>query len=134
MSDEPQMPGLDALLSQAMEMQQEVMAAQAEAAEQQVTGAAGGGAVEIVVTGAMEFRDVRISPAAVDPDDVELLEDLVLAALRDAIEQVNALQAQSLGSFGDLLGGSSIGDLLADPGSAVGELGEADPGTTEGAG
>jgi nucleoid-associated protein EbfC len=131
MSDEPQMPGLDALLSQAMEMQQQVMAAQAEAAEQEVMGVAGGGAVEVVVTGAMEFRDVRISPAAVDPDDVELLEDLVLAALRDAIERVNALQAQSLGGFGDLLGGSSISDLLADPGSAPGELGEADPGTAE---
>jgi nucleoid-associated protein EbfC len=131
MSDEPQMPGLDALLSQAMEMQQQVMAAQAEAAEQEVSGVAGGGAVEIVVTGAMEFRDVRISPAAVDPDDVELLEDLVLAALRDAAERVNGLQAQSLGGFGDLLGGSSISDLLGEPGSAVGELGEADPGTAE---
>jgi nucleoid-associated protein EbfC len=104
--------GLDGLLSQAMEMQQQVIAAQARAAEETVEGQAGGGAVRVAVTGAMEFRSVQISPGAVDPDDVEMLQDLVLAALHDAMDQVAALQSQSLGGLGDLLGGSGLGDML----------------------
>jgi DNA-binding YbaB/EbfC family protein len=105
-------PDLGNLLSQAMEMQQQVMAAQAQAAETEVEGQSGGGAVRVVVTGAMEFRSVEISPAAVDPDDVEMLQDLVLAALHDAVSCVNELQEQSLGSFGDALGGSGLGGML----------------------
>jgi DNA-binding YbaB/EbfC family protein len=105
-------PDLGNLLSQAMEMQQQVMAAQAQAADAEVEGKSGGGAVRVVVTGAMEFLSVSISPAAVDPDDVEMLQDLVLAALHDAIEQVNQLQAQSLGGFGDALSGSGLAGML----------------------
>jgi DNA-binding YbaB/EbfC family protein len=101
-----------------MEMQQQVMAAQAQAAETEVEGVAGGGAVRVVVTGAMEFRSVEISPAAVDPDDVEMLQDLVLAALHDAVANVNRIQEQSLGGFGDALAGSGLGGVLG--------LGEAD--------
>ncbi len=115
MSDQPSMPDFDALLSQAMQMQQQVMAAQAEAAARQVTGVAGGGAVEVDVTGALEFTAVRIAPEAVDPDDVGLLEDLVLAALHDATAKVHALQAESLGGFGDLLAGSGLGGVLGGP-------------------
>src|SRR4249919_690616 len=81
------------LLSQAMEMQQQVM--QAQAASTEVEGQAGGGAVRVVVTGAMEFRSVHIAPAAVDPDDVDMLQDLVLAALHDAVDRINELQEQS---------------------------------------
>ena len=105
-------PDLGNLLSQAMEMQQQVMAAQAHAAEAEVEGQAGGGAVRVVVTGAMEFRSVEITPAAVDPEDVDMLQDLVLAALHDAVEQVNRLQEQSLGGFGDALSGSGLGGML----------------------
>jgi DNA-binding YbaB/EbfC family protein len=105
-------PDLGDLLSQAMEMQQQVMAAQAQAAETEVEGVAGGGAVRVVVTGAMEFRAVEISPAAVDPDDVEMLQDLVLAALHDAVTNVNRMQEQSLGGFGDALAGSGLGGML----------------------
>lgn len=120
MSDDDAMggPDLGNLLSQAMEMQQQVMAAQAQAAETEVEGVAGGGAVRVVVTGAMEFRSVEISPAAVDPDDVEMLQDLVLAALHDAVANVNRIQEQSLGGFGDALAGSGLGGVLG--------LGEAD--------
>jgi DNA-binding YbaB/EbfC family protein len=114
-SDQPSMPDFDALLSQAMQMQQQVMAAQAEAAARQVTGVAGGGAVEVDVTGALEFTAVRIAPEAVDPDDVGLLEDLVLAALHDATAKVHALQSESLGGFGDLLAGSGLGGVLGGP-------------------
>ncbi len=105
-------PDLGNLLSQAMEMQQQVMAAQAQAASTEVEGQAGGGAVRVVVTGAMEFRSVQIAPAAVDPDDVEMLQDLVLAALHDAVDRINELQEQSLGGFGDALSGSGLGDML----------------------
>jgi DNA-binding YbaB/EbfC family protein len=103
--------GLDGLLSQAMEMQQQMMAAQAEAAEQVVEGQAGGGVVRITVTGAGQFTGVEISPQAVDADDVEMLQDLVLAALHDAMARVHELQARSMGGIGDLLGGGGLGDM-----------------------
>jgi len=90
---------INALLSQAMDMQSQLMEAQAQAAEAEVVGRAGGGAVEITVTGSMQFLDVSISPDAVDPDDVGMLEDLVLAALNDAVTQLDALQRASLGGL-----------------------------------
>lgn len=105
MSD-PQMPDLNALLGQAMQMQAQLTQAQAEAADTVVEGQAGGGAVVIEVTGGLEFRGVRISPDAVDPDDVDLLQDLVLAALHDAMANVHQIQAASMGGLGDLLGGA----------------------------
>jgi DNA-binding YbaB/EbfC family protein len=100
---------LNALLSQAMEMQSQLMEAQAQAAEAEITGTAGGGAVEITVTGSMQFLDVTIRPDAVDPDDVAMLEDLVLAALNDAVAQIDAMQRSSmgdidLGALGDMTG------------------------------
>ena len=104
--EEPQLGGLDlgALLEQAQQMQQQLMDAQA-AADQVVEGHAGGGVVKVTVTGAMEFHSVTIDPDAVDPSDVTMLEDLVLAAIHDAVNQVQALQQQSLGGFGGALGG-----------------------------
>jgi DNA-binding YbaB/EbfC family protein len=98
-------PDLGALLQQAQQMQQQLVAAQAEAASQEHEGVAGGGAVKITVTGGMEFRSVAIRPDAVDPDDVEMLEDLVLAALHEAVGKVNAAQQQSLGGIRGALGG-----------------------------
>ena len=98
------MPDLGALLEQAQQMQQQLLSAQAEAAEQLVEGVAGGGAVRIGVTGGMEFRSVTIDRAAVDPDDVEMLQDLVLAALHDAAGKVNELNQQALGGLGGLGG------------------------------
>ncbi len=85
------------------------MAAQAEAAEKVVEGQAGGGVVRVAVTGGMEFRSVTIDPAAVDPNDVDMLEDLVLAALHDAMAKVGEMQeglssGLGLGGLGGLLG------------------------------
>ena len=99
----PELPGapdLGSLLEQA----QQLMAAQAEAAEVLHEGVAGGGAVRIEVTGGGEFRNVTIRPDAVDPDDVEMLQDLVLAALHDATSKVAAAQQQALGGLGGLGG------------------------------
>lgn len=106
--------GLDfgAILEQAQAMQQQVQAAQESQAAEIITGSAGGGMVTIEMTGAGEYRNVTIAPKAVDPDDVELLEELVLAALRDAGAQIAELQESvmddigmpDLGGFGGLLG------------------------------
>ena len=90
---------MGSLLDSAMQMQQQLLAAREEAAAQVVEGVAGGGVVRIEVTGALEFRKVRIDPAAVDPDDLTLLEDLVLAALHDAVARANELQGEAMGGF-----------------------------------
>lgn len=104
-------PDLGALLQQAQQMQQQLLAAQAQAAEQVHEGSAGGGAVRIEVTGGMEFRSVTIRPDAVDPNDVEMLQDLVLAAVNEAVAKVTAAQQDALGGIGGALGGG-LGGLL----------------------
>ena len=97
-------PDLNAILAQAQAMQEQLLSAQAEAAEQVVEGVSGGGVVHITVTGGMDFQSVTIDPKAVDPDDVEMLQDLVLAALHDAVAKANAAQQAAMGSFGGLGG------------------------------
>ncbi len=93
------------LMKQAMEMQQQLAAAQAQLAEAEVTGTAGGGLVSVTMTGSGELTAVAISPEAVDPDDVETLQDLVVAALRDAQRAVNELAASTMGPVTGGLGG-----------------------------
>jgi DNA-binding YbaB/EbfC family protein len=95
---------LSGLLQAAQEMQAELANAQAQAAETVVEGVAGGGAVRIEATAGLEFRAVHLRPEAVDRDDVEMLEDLVLAALRDVVTQANSVQADALGDLGGLGG------------------------------
>jgi len=104
----PKQPDMGDLLKQAQKMQEQLMEAQATAAEQVVEGQAGGGVVKVTVTGGMEFRSVTIDPDAVDPDDVAMLEDLVLAAIHDAVAKVNDLSQQAMGGLD--LGG--LGGLL----------------------
>jgi nucleoid-associated protein EbfC len=87
----PDMPDMGALLGMAMEVQQQLAAAKEQAEQALIEGQAGGGAVRIGVTGGWEFTSVAISPDAIDPDDSELLQDLVLAALLDAAAKVRAL-------------------------------------------
>jgi len=83
----------------AREMQANMERAQTQLAEETVEGKAGGGAVVVVMTGTQEVRSVRIVPEAVDPSDVETLQDLVLAAVKDAVERSKALAAQRLGGI-----------------------------------
>jgi DNA-binding YbaB/EbfC family protein len=90
---------LSSILSQAMQMQEQFAEAQADAANAVVTGSAGGGVVQITITGSIQILDVTISPEAVDPADLGMLEDLVKAALIDAITQVDQLQQASMGSI-----------------------------------
>lgn len=96
---------LGSLLDQAQRLQEQLITAQAEAAETVVEGRAGGGQVVVTMSGEGEPLSVRIDPAAIDPADAELLEDLVLAAMRDAVSQARELSHEALGGLGDLLGG-----------------------------
>ena len=98
-------PNLGDLLSQMQEMQQQLMSAHQAAAAEVVEGSAGGGLVRVKVTGGFDFRQVVIDPSVVDPSDVEMLQDLVLAAVREAVAKVNELNQQALGGLGGLLGG-----------------------------
>jgi DNA-binding YbaB/EbfC family protein len=102
-------PDMRQIMQQAQKMQEQLAKAQAELAEARFTGSAGGGMVTAVVTGGPELVEVRISPDVVDPDDIEMLEDLVVAAVRQAMEAaVEAANTQ----LGGLTGGLDMGGLL----------------------
>lgn len=88
---------LQQLVQQAQQMQEQLATAQEELADAEVTGSAGGGLVTATVTGSGEVKAVKIDPTAVDPDDVETLEDLVVAALHAAAEEQRTLAEQKLG-------------------------------------
>ncbi len=109
--EEESVPDLSALFSRLGEVQQNLQQAQESAAAKVLEGTAGGGAVRVRATGGLEFQEVSIDPSVVDPSDIELLQDLILAALRDVVEQAHAETAQALGGV-DLGGG--LGGLLGD--------------------
>src|SRR3982751_317879 len=90
-------PNMQQLMKQAQKMQQQMVAAQQELAEAQVTGTSGGGLATATATGAGEILSVKIDPKAVAPDDVESLEDLVVAAIRDAARAAAELAEQKMG-------------------------------------
>ena len=94
----------------AMQMQQEMGRIQAELAETEVEGTAGGGAVKAVVTGTQQLRSVTIDPSAVDPDDVEMLQDLVTAAVNEALDASRKLAERKMAAMGGMAGG--LGGLL----------------------
>lgn len=87
------------LMRQVEQMQNRMAKAQEEIAAATVQGSAGGGVVTVTMTGDQEIRDVVIKPEVVDPDDVETLQDLVLAAMNDALQRSKELQAQRLGEI-----------------------------------
>jgi DNA-binding YbaB/EbfC family protein len=99
------------LMKQAQKMQQQMAAAQAELASAEVTGTAGGGLVSATMTGSGELTALTISPEAVDPDDVETLQDLVVAAVRDASRAANELAASTMGPVTGGLGGLGLPGL-----------------------
>ncbi|MDQ3570408.1 MAG: YbaB/EbfC family nucleoid-associated protein [Actinomycetota bacterium] len=123
---------MEALLEQARAMQDQVLAAQAAAAEQVVEGQAGGGVVKVRVGGDMTFHSVTIDPRAVDPDDASMLEDLVLAACNDAVARARSVGQETLDGL-DLggLGGAGLGEGEGGGGGAVGggALGPGDAGS-----
>ncbi len=107
-------PNMQQLMKQAQKMQQQLQEAQQELAEAEVTGTAGGGLVTVVAKGTGEIQSISIDPKAVDPDDVETLEDLVLAAVHNAAEAVRELTESTMGPLTSGLGG--LGGGLGLPG------------------
>jgi len=98
-------PDMRQIMKQAQEMQEQLAKTQAELAERRFEGSAGGGMVTAVVTGGPELVEIRISPEVVDPDDVEMLEDLVVAAVRQAIDEAVRTTNEELGGLTGGLGG-----------------------------
>lgn len=93
------------LVRQAQKMQQDMARMQEELAGREVEATAGGGAVRAVVTGRKELKSITISPEAVDPDDVELLQDMILAAVNEAMRMADEMNA---GEMGKLTGGLNL--------------------------
>jgi DNA-binding YbaB/EbfC family protein len=106
----PQPPNMQQMMKQVQQMQAEMAKAQEELKSQVVEATAGGGAVTVKVTGELEVVEVKIDPSAVDPDDVEMLQDLVLAATNEALRSAQEMAANKLGGVTGGLGGA-LGDL-----------------------
>jgi nucleoid-associated protein EbfC len=102
--------GMGNLQRMAMQMQQEMERIQAELAEAEVEGSAGGGVVRVTVTGKQTVVSVTIDPTAVDPDDVDMLQDLITVALNDALDSSRRLAEQKMGALTSL--SSGLGGLL----------------------
>ena len=101
------MSGMDVnkMLQQVQEMQAQMQKAQEELAKETVEATAGGGAVTVKATGALEITEIKISPQAIDPDDPEMLADLVLAAVNEALRSAQSLIESKLGpALGGLQG------------------------------
>lgn len=98
-------PDMRQLLKQAQQMQEQLAKTQAELAQRRFEGSAGGGMVTAVVTGGPELVEIRISPQVVDPEDVEMLEDLVVAAVRQAMDEATRTTNEELGGLTGGLGG-----------------------------
>jgi nucleoid-associated protein EbfC len=104
--------GMNQMLRQMQQMQQDMAEAQAALAETTVEGSAGGGVVTATATGTGELQRVQIKPDVVDPEDVEMLEDLVVAAVNDAIKHAQALQAEKMGAATSGMDLGALGGLL----------------------
>lgn len=98
-------PDMRQIMKQAQQMQEQLAKTQAELAERRFEGSAGGGMVTAVVTGGPELVEVKISPEVVDADDVEMLEDLVVAAVRQAMDEAVKTTNEELGGLTGGLGG-----------------------------
>ncbi len=99
---------MNKMLQQVQQMQADMLAAQDALAAATVEGSAGGGVVRAVVTGTGSLESLTIDPSVVDPEDVEMLQDLVVAAISDATRRASELQAEQLGA---VTGGMQLGEL-----------------------
>jgi DNA-binding YbaB/EbfC family protein len=103
------MPGnMSNLMKQAQRMQRQMEESQKELETKEFTAKAGGGAVEVTVTGSKEVTKVVISPEAVDPDDVEMLQDMIVAAVNEALKQADEASSAMMGKMTGGLGGLSL--------------------------
>jgi DNA-binding YbaB/EbfC family protein len=101
-------PNMQQLLKQAQKMQQEVLAAQETLKDEVVEASAGGGMVTARVTGDLRVTQISIDPQAIDPDDPELLQDMVVAAVNEALRSAQELAASKLGGIAGGLGGLGL--------------------------
>lgn len=97
------------MMAQARKMQEQLLAAQQKAAATEVSASAGGGAVKVTATGDLRLTSLTIDPAAVDPEDVEMLQDMILAAVNDVLESAEQMASQQLGA---VTGGMNIPGLF----------------------
>jgi nucleoid-associated protein EbfC len=111
----PQPPNMQQLLKQAQKMQEDMMAAQEALKDEVVDASAGGGMVTVQVTGDLVVKSIKIDPEAIDPEDPELLEDMVLAAVNEGMRAAQELAAAKMGGIagglGGLGGGGGLGGL-----------------------
>jgi nucleoid-associated protein EbfC len=98
-------PNLNQMMRQVQQMQAEMVKAQEELKNEVVEASAGGGMVTVKISGDLELRELRIDPEAVDPEDVELLQDMVQAAVNEAIRSAQELAASKMGAATGGLGG-----------------------------
>ncbi len=90
---------LNNLMKEAKKMQADMEKSQAELATKEFEASSGGGAINVKVSGEKMIKEIKIKPEVVDPDDVEMLEDLILTCVNEALRQVDSAQAQSLGKY-----------------------------------
>ena len=101
----PQPPNMQQLLKQAQKMQQDMMVAQEQLKNESVEASAGGGMVHVVVTGDLVVKSIKIDPDAIDPEDPEMLADLVLAAVNEGLRSAQEMATAKLGGITGGLGG-----------------------------
>lgn len=105
-------PNMQQMLKQVQKMQAEMMAAQERLKDEVVEASAGGGMVTVKISGDLEIKEIEIDPEAVDPDDVELLQDTIVAATNEAIRSAQQLAERRLGGITQgLAGPGGLGGL-----------------------
>ncbi len=97
MPKQPRVPNMQQMMAQVQKMQKDMELAQEQLKDEVVEASAGGGMVTVTVSGALEVREIRIDPAAVDPEDVEILADMVTAAVNEALRKAQELAESKLG-------------------------------------
>jgi DNA-binding YbaB/EbfC family protein len=103
---------MDKLMQQMGQMQEQMQKAQDELANETVEATAGGGMISVVANGAGEIKQIKIDPKAIDPDDPEMLEDMIVAAVNEAIRSAHSLMESKLGGLaGGALGGLGLPGL-----------------------
>lgn len=105
----PNIPGIGNLQKQVQKMQEDMARLQDELAAERLETTAGGGMVKVTTTGAGDILEIKIAPEAVDPSDVEMLEDLVVTAVRDAIRKSQDNQQQKMGAIAGPFAGKMPG-------------------------
>jgi DNA-binding YbaB/EbfC family protein len=100
---------MNQLLKQAQQMQAEMAKAQEQLKNEVVEASAGGGMIKVTMTGDMQLREIKIDPEAVDPEDVDMLQDMVAAAVNEALRSAQELAANRMGGIAGLGGGGGLG-------------------------